>query len=84
VLAFARDQARNKRGFLRWMAKHQAAVFFPFRYSKGYLTAVFTVLSPLTGLAFIAVHQGLWGVYMGCSFASNHKGWPRFPNWSRF
>jgi fatty acid desaturase len=25
ALAFTRDQARNKRGFLRWMAKHQAA-----------------------------------------------------------
>ncbi|HEY2695662.1 MAG TPA: fatty acid desaturase, partial [Pseudonocardiaceae bacterium] len=21
-------------------------------------------------------HQGLWGVYMGCSFAPNHKGMP--------
>ncbi len=25
---------------------------------------------------FIAVHQALWGVYMGCSFAPNHKGMP--------
>ncbi|MQA10046.1 MAG: acyl-CoA desaturase [Pseudonocardiaceae bacterium] len=41
-----------------------------------YLAAVFIVLSPLTGLVFIAVHQGLWGVYMGCSFAPNHKGMP--------
>jgi fatty acid desaturase len=41
-----------------------------------YLTAVFVVLSPLTGLVFIAVHQGLFGVYMGCSFAPNHKGMP--------
>ncbi len=40
----------------------------------GYLTAVFLVLSPLQGIVFIAVHQGLWGVYMGCSFAPNHKG----------
>jgi fatty acid desaturase len=42
----------------------------------GYLTAVFLVLSPLQALVFIAVHQGLWGVYMGCSFAPNHKGMP--------
>ena len=27
-------------------------------------------------LAFIAVHQALFGVYMGCSFAPNHKGMP--------
>ncbi|MDQ3402176.1 MAG: acyl-CoA desaturase [Actinomycetota bacterium] len=41
-----------------------------------YLTAVFVVLSPPVAIAFIAVHQGLWGVYMGCSFAPNHKGMP--------
>jgi fatty acid desaturase len=41
-----------------------------------YLTAVFLVLSPLTAVVFIAVHQGLWGLYMGCSFAPNHKGMP--------
>ena len=42
----------------------------------GYLTAVFLVLTPLQAVAFIAVHQGLWGVYLGCSFAPNHKGMP--------
>jgi fatty acid desaturase len=41
-----------------------------------YLAAVFLVLSPLTGLVFIVVHQCLWGVYMGCSFAPGHKGMP--------
>jgi fatty acid desaturase len=41
-----------------------------------YLGAVFTVLSPGKALAFIAIHKGLWGVYMGCSFAPNHKGMP--------
>jgi fatty acid desaturase len=41
-----------------------------------YLGAVFVVLSPPVALAFIAVHQGLWGVYMGCSFAPGHKGMP--------
>ena len=41
-----------------------------------YLTAVFAVLSPVLGIVFILVHQGLWGVYMGCSFAPNHKGMP--------
>ncbi|TVT42313.1 acyl-CoA desaturase [Amycolatopsis rhizosphaerae] len=42
----------------------------------GYLAAVFLVLTPLQALVFIAVHQGLWGLYMGCSFAPNHKGMP--------
>ncbi|MFI6028477.1 fatty acid desaturase family protein [Amycolatopsis magusensis] len=41
-----------------------------------YLGAVFLVLSPLKALVFIAVHQGLWGVYMGSIFAPNHKGMP--------
>jgi fatty acid desaturase len=42
----------------------------------GYLTAVFVVLPPLQALAFIAVQKGVFGLYMGCSFAPNHKGMP--------
>jgi fatty acid desaturase len=42
----------------------------------GYLVAVLLVLSPAKALLFVAVHQGLFGVYMGCSFAPNHKGMP--------
>jgi fatty acid desaturase len=46
-----------------------------------YLTALFTVLTPVQALAFIAVHQGLFGLYMGLAFAPNHKGMPQFgPN----
>src|SRR6201999_2527538 len=41
-----------------------------------YLAAVFLVLSPGTAVLFILVHQCVWGVYMGCSFAPNHKGMP--------
>ena len=44
----------------------------------GYLTVVFVVLSPLQAVAFIAVQQGVFGFYMGCSFAPNHKGMPVF------
>jgi fatty acid desaturase len=108
ALAFTRNQGRTKPGFLRWMAKYQAFLFFPLllleglnlhwasiqaawrgevkprglekallaAHIAGYLTTVFLVLSPLTGTVFILVHQGLWGVYMGCSFAPNHKGMP--------
>jgi len=42
----------------------------------GYLALVFTVLPPGKALAFIAVHQALFGLYLGCSFAPNHKGMP--------
>ncbi len=41
-----------------------------------YLTAVFWVLSPARALAFIAIQQGIFGFYLGCSFAPNHKGMP--------
>jgi fatty acid desaturase len=39
-----------------------------------YLGAIFLVLSPVKAIAFIAIHQGVFGLYMGCSFAPNHKG----------
>lgn len=42
----------------------------------GYLAAVFLVLSQLRAVLFIAVHQAVMGVYLGCSFAPNHKGMP--------
>ncbi len=42
----------------------------------GYLTTVLLVLPPWQALVFIAVHQGLFGLYLGCSFAPNHKGMP--------
>lgn len=44
-----------------------------------YLGAVFAVLSPVKAVAFIAIHQAIFGVYMGCSFAPNHKGMPVIP-----
>ena len=41
-----------------------------------YLTVVLWVLSPLRALAFIVVQQGVFSVYLGISFAPNHKGMP--------
>ncbi len=41
-----------------------------------YLTVVLWVLSPLKALAFIAVQQAVFSVYLGISFAPNHKGMP--------
>ena len=45
-------------------------------HMAGYLTAVFLVLSPVRAVVFILVQQGLFGVYLGSSFAPNHKGMP--------
>ncbi|WP_112283556.1 fatty acid desaturase family protein [Prauserella muralis] len=39
-----------------------------------YLAVLFLVLSPGKALVFLAVHQGLWGLYLGSIFAPNHKG----------
>ena len=41
-----------------------------------YVGGVFLVLSPGKALLFLAVHQACFGVYLGCTFAPNHKGMP--------
>jgi fatty acid desaturase len=41
-----------------------------------YVTALVLVLSPLQAVAFVVVQQGLFGLYLGCAFAPNHKGMP--------
>ena len=111
-LAFTPAQAAARRGAARrWMARHQAGLFFPMLLLEGlslhassiqalvahrgertrawwresvlltghfggYLTAVLLVLPPGQAIAFVAVHQGLLGLYLGCSFAPSHKGMP--------
>jgi fatty acid desaturase len=45
-----------------------------------YLTAVLLVLSPAKAMVFLAVQNGLFGVYLGCTFAPNHKGMEMFTN----
>ena len=42
----------------------------------GYLGAVFLVLPAVQAVVFIVVQQGVFGVYLGCSFAPAHKGMP--------
>jgi fatty acid desaturase len=42
----------------------------------GYVAALVLVLSPLQAVAFVVVQQGLFGLYLGCAFAPNHKGMP--------
>jgi fatty acid desaturase len=44
----------------------------------GYLVAVFLVLSPVQAVAFLLIQQGVFGLYLGCSFAPNHKGMAMF------
>ena len=39
----------------------------------------FLVMGPWIGLAFLGVYTAVFGVYMGASFAPNHKGMPIIP-----
>ncbi|MGC5038534.1 fatty acid desaturase family protein [Streptomyces sp. DT190] len=41
-----------------------------------YLSVLFWLLPPGMAFAFLAVHQCLFGVYLGSLFAPNHKGMP--------
>ncbi len=41
-----------------------------------YFGLLFSVLEPLQAVLFIAVHRGLFGVYMVAIFAPNHKAMP--------
>jgi fatty acid desaturase len=45
----------------------------------GFLALVFLVLSPGKAAVFLAIQLGLFGFYMGMSFAPNHKGMPLVP-----
>jgi fatty acid desaturase len=105
ILAWTDGQAAEQRGLFRWVARHQAGIFFPLllleawnlhvgsardviaRRSGGEaallvlhavagVAVLALVMSPVKALAFIAVQQCLFGLYLGCSFAPNHKGMP--------
>jgi len=41
-----------------------------------YFAALLLVVSPLRAAAFLLLQQGLFGLYLGCCFAPNHKGMP--------
>ncbi|WP_432050412.1 fatty acid desaturase family protein [Verrucosispora sp. NA02020] len=45
-------------------------------HAGGYLTALLLVLTPPQAVAFLLLHQALFGVYLGMTFAPNHKGMP--------
>jgi fatty acid desaturase len=47
-----------------------------FAHFAAYLAVLFLVLPPAMAVAFLAVHQVLFGVYLGSIFAPNHKGMP--------
>ncbi len=62
----SRQRVRNRAWEIALLAAHLI----------GYLAAVFLVLTPVKAVVFILVQQALFGLYLGCSFAPNHKGMP--------
>ena len=42
----------------------------------GYAALLVTTMTLLQAVVFVAVHQSVLGLYLGCSFAPNHKGMP--------
>ncbi|MCK2213490.1 acyl-CoA desaturase [Actinomadura sp. ATCC 31491] len=66
VKALLKPSARRRWPELGLLAAHFAA----------YFGMVFAVLPPGKAIVFLVVHQGLFGLYLGCTFAPNHKGMP--------
>ncbi|WP_238402426.1 acyl-CoA desaturase [Cellulomonas sp. H30R-01] len=62
----------------RWVE----ALFLTVRLG-GWLALVLAVMSPGKAAVFLAVQLGLFGLYMGASFAPNHKGMPLVPKDAR-
>jgi fatty acid desaturase len=45
----------------------------------GYITFLLIILPPGKAAAFLGVQLGMYGLFMGASFAPNHKGMPIVP-----
>jgi fatty acid desaturase len=54
--------------------RHTAELLLLAVHVAGALAVLLLVLSPIRALVFLGVQQGLFGVYLGTSFAPNHKG----------
>ena len=66
VRALMRPGARHRRVEWALLVVHAAA----------YVGLLVTALTWQQAVVFAVVHQALFGVYLGCSFAPNHKGMP--------
>jgi fatty acid desaturase len=55
---------------------HSVEALLLLAHSIGYLAGLLLVLSPSRAAVFLILQQGLFGLYLGCAFAANHKGMP--------
>ena len=71
VAAVVTDKFRSRRGGTR---RYEAIGLI--LHAALYVALLLLVMSPVKAIAFVAVNQAVFGIYMGCSFAPNHKGMP--------
>jgi fatty acid desaturase len=71
VAAVITGRNRSARGGSR-----RAEAFTLMAHAALYVTLLLLVMSPAKALAFAAVNQAVWGLYMSCTFAPAHKGMP--------
>ena len=71
VAAVVTDKFRSRRGGSR---RYEAVGLV--LHAALYVSLLLLVMSPVKAVAFVAVNQAVFGIYMGCSFAPNHKGMP--------
>lgn len=74
IQSLLRGGVRSQRG-----SKRSVEVLLLAVHVLGYLAGLLLVMSPAKAVAFVAIHQAVFGLYMGCSFAPNHKGMPTIP-----
>jgi fatty acid desaturase len=75
VIAIVTDRYRSARGGAR---RYEAIGLL--LHVGLYVALLLLVMSPEKAIAFAGVHQALWGFYMSCTFAPNHKGMPIIPS----
>jgi fatty acid desaturase len=68
-IAVKTDRYRSERGGSR-----RYAAIGLLLHAALYITLLLLVMSPQKAIAFAGVHQAVWGLYMSCTFAPNHKG----------
>lgn len=72
-VAGVRALLSRRRSAVKWL---EAALLIA--HIAGFLAAVFLVLPVPEAVLFIVIQQSVFGVYLGCAFAPNHKGMPVF------
>ncbi|MFJ2738106.1 fatty acid desaturase family protein [Streptomyces sp. NPDC087440] len=112
VLSLSPERAAVRRGAKRFLAAHQAWLYFPATLLQGanlhhvsiralrrrelpcrtvpriaeitglllhvlaYTGLLLAALPPGRAVVFAVLHHALWGLYLGATFAPNHKGMP--------